>query len=130
VIFKAEVVRQEGKPSKDNPRFVITNLQQRPQGIYEQVYCQRGQTSCTSFLANQFRVLMTAAAYVLMQEIRLRAARTACARAQVWMLRERLLKLGAHVVRSVRRVVLHLPHSFPFLDTFRHVALALGARAG
>jgi hypothetical protein len=87
-------------------------------------------TSCTSFLANQFRVLMTAAAYVLMQEIRLRAARTPCARAQVWMLRERLLKLGAHVVRSVRRVVLHLPHSFPFLDTFRQVALALGARAG
>ena len=67
-------------------------------------------TSCTNFLANQFRVLMTAAAYVLMQEIRLRAARTQCARAQVWMLRERLLKLGAHVVRSVRRVVLHLPH--------------------
>ena len=146
VIFKAEVVRQEGKPSKDNPRFVITNLKQRPQGIYEQVYCQRGQTenhikelhygleidrtSCTSFLANQFRVLMTAAAYVLMQEIRLRAARTQCARAQVWMLRERLLKLGAHAVRSVRRVVLHLPHSFPFLDTFRQVALALGARAG
>ena len=146
VIFKAEVVRQEGKPSKDNPRFVITNLKQRPQGIYEQVYCQRGQTenhikelhygleidrtSCTAFLANQFRVLMTAAAYVLMQEIRLRAARTQCARAQVWMLRERLLKLGAHVVRSVRRVVLHLPHSFPFLDTFRQVALALGARAG
>jgi len=57
---------------------------------------------------------MTAAAYVLMQEIRLRAARTQCARAQVWVLRERLLKLGAHVVRSVRRVVLHLPHSFPF----------------
>ncbi len=146
VIFKAEVVRAEGKEPKDNPRFVITNLQQSPPWIYERVYCQRGQTenhikelhygleidrtSCTKFLANQFRVLMTAAAYVLMQELRLRAARTACARAQVWTLRERLLKLGAHVVRSVRRVVLHLPHSFPFLDTFRQVALALGARAG
>lgn len=146
VIFKAEVVRQEGKEPKDNPRFVITNLPQRPQWIYERVYCQRGQTenhikelhyglemdrtSCTKFLANQFRVLMTAAAYVLMQELRLRAARTACARAQVWTLRERLLKLGAHVVRSVRRVVLHLPHSFPFLASFRQVALALGARAG
>ena len=32
VIFKAEVVRQEGKPSKDNPRFVITNLKQQPAG--------------------------------------------------------------------------------------------------
>ena len=146
VIYKAEVVRQEGKNPKDNPRFVITNLKQGPQWIYEQVYCARGdgenrikelhqgmeigRTSCNSFWANQFRVLMTAAAYVLMQELRLRAARTRCARAQVWTLRARLLKLGARVVRSVRRVVLHLPHSFPYLDTFQRVALALGARAG
>jgi hypothetical protein len=87
-------------------------------------------TSCTSFWANQFRVLFTAAAYVLMQELRLRAAGTACARAQVGMLRERLLKLGARVLVSVRRVVVHLPASFPFLPAFRRVALALGAATG
>jgi hypothetical protein len=146
MIIKAEVVRQTGKDPKDNPRFVITNLPQSPPWIYEQVYCPRGdienrikelhegleigRTSCTRFGANQFRVLMTAAAYVLMQELRLRAARTHCARAQVGTLRERLLKLGAHVVRSVRRVVVHLPTALPFLDTFQRVALALGARAG
>jgi len=145
VIIKAEVVRAEGKAPKDNPRFVITNLQQSPQWIYEQVYCQRGEienrikelhdlqidrTSCSAFWANQFRVLLTAAAYVLMQELRLRAAGTRCARAQVWMLRERLLKLGARVVASVRRMVVHLPASFPFLTTFRKVALALGALSG
>lgn len=146
VIIKAEVVRQTGKEPKDNPRFVITNMKQSPQWIYEQVYCQRGdmenrikelhqgleigRTSCTSFWANQFRVLLTAAAYVLMQELRLRAARTDCARAQVWMLRERLLKLGARVLVSVRRVVVHLPTSFPSLNTFRKVALALGASTG
>jgi Transposase DDE domain group 1 len=87
-------------------------------------------TSCTSFWANQFRVLLTAAAYVLMQELRLQAAGTACARAQVCMLRERLLKLGARVLVSVRRVVVHLPASFPFLPAFRRVALALGAATG
>ena len=87
-------------------------------------------TSCTKFWANQFRVLMTAAAYVLMQELRLRAARTACARAQVWTLRERLLKLGAHVVVSVRRVVVHLPVSFPFLASFRQIALSFGPLSG
>jgi len=146
MIIKAEVVRQTGKDPKDNPRFVITNLKQTPQWIYEEVYCERGdienrikelhegleigRTSCTSFWANQFRVLMTAAAYVLMQELRLRAARTACARAQVWTLRERLLKLGAQVVASVRRIVLHLPRSFPDLDTFHRLALSLGARTG
>jgi len=145
VIIKAEVVCAADKEPKDNPRFVITNMKQNPQWIYEQVYCQRGdienrikelhdleidRTSCSSFWANQFRVLLTAAAYVLMQELRLRAAGTACARAQVRTLRERLLKLGARVLVSVRRVVVHLPTSFPFLPAFRRVALALGAATG
>jgi hypothetical protein len=145
VILKAEVVQEGDKAPKDNPRFVVTNMGQSPQWIYEQVYCQRGEienrikelkaldvdrTSCTSFWANQLRVLMTAAAYVLMQEIRLAAALTAMARAQVWTLRERLLKLGARVVASVRRVVLHLPESFPFIGVFRQVAYALEATAG
>ena len=145
IILKAEVVYGEGKEPKDNPRFVITNMTQSPQWLYEKVYCQRGEienrikelhaleidrTSCSRFWANQFRVLLTAAAYILMQELRLRAAGTNCARAQVWTLRERLLKLGARVVVSVRRLVLHLPASFPFLPAFRQVALALGASPG
>jgi len=145
IILKAEVVRAEGKKPKDNPRFVITNMKQSPKWLYEEVYCQRGEienrikelhdlqidrTSCSDFWANQFRVLLTAAAYVLMQELRLKAANTSCARAQVWTLRERLLKLGARVLVSVRRVVVHLPSSFPFLPTFRQVALALGASPG
>ena len=89
VIIKAEVVRADHKEPKDNPRFVITNMKQTPQWLYEEVYCQRGEienrikelhamqidrTSCTRFWANQFRVLLTAAAYVLMQELRLSAA--------------------------------------------------------
>jgi hypothetical protein len=145
VILKAEVVRAEEKAPKDNPRFVITNMKQTPQWLYEEVYCKRGEienrikelhameidrTSCTRFWANQFRVLLTAAAYVLMQELRLSAAGTNCARAQVWTLRERFLKLGARVMVSVRRMVVHLPQSFPFLATFRHIALELGASPG
>ncbi len=146
VIFKAEVVRHPGRDPKDNPRFVVTNLTQTPKWIYERIYCQRGdienrikelhlgleidRTSCSSFWANQLRVLLTAAAYVLMQELRLRAARTSCARAQVQTLRERLIKIGARVVESVRRIVLHLPASYPFLDPWRRVALSLGATSG
>ena len=146
VVIKAEVVRLRGRTPRDNPRFVITTLRQSPRGVYEQVYCARGdienrikelhdglqidRTSCSRFWANQLRVLLTAAAYVLMQELRLRAARTACARAQVATLRERLLKLGVHVVRSVRRIVLHLPLSTPFRDAWRQIALALGACTG
>src|SRR5207249_152168 len=80
-----------------------------------QLGLEMDRTSCSSFWANQLRVLLTSAAYVLMQELRLRAARTSCARAQVQTLRERLIKIGARVVESVRRVVLHLPASYPFL---------------
>src|SRR5437588_10121953 len=88
VIIKAEVVRAADKAPRDNPRFVITNMKQSPQWIYEHVYCQRGdvenrikelhdleidRTSCTSFWANQFRVLLTAAAYVFLQELSVQA---------------------------------------------------------
>ena len=114
VILKAEVVREPGKDPKDNPRFVITHQTQSPRWIYERVYGQRGdvenrikelhegvyigRTRCTDFWAHPFRGLLTAAAFVLLQELRLRAARTGCARAQGWTLRERLLKLGARVL--------------------------------
>ena len=43
VIIKAEVVRADDKAPKDNPRFVITNMKQTPQWLYEEVYCQRGE---------------------------------------------------------------------------------------
>ena len=75
-------------------------------------------------------VLMTAAAYVLMQELRLGLAGTAYARAQVSTLRERFLKLGAQVVCSVRRIVLHMPRSFPDLESFYRLAWRLGAQSG
>src|SRR4029453_4651769 len=78
-------------------------------------------TSCSRFLANQLRVLFTLAAYILFQELRRRAAGTACADAQVTTLRERLLKLAVWVERSVRRIVLHLPMDFPWVPTWRQL---------
>ncbi len=143
VIIKAEVVRHPGRPPKNNPRFVVTNLPDAPETGY-QLYCQRGdmenrlkelhhglamdRTSCTRFLANQFRVLLALAAYVLFQEVQRRAQRTACADAQVETLRERLLKLAVWVERSVRRIVLHLPATFPWRHTWQQLAQAVGAR--
>lgn len=50
-----------------------------------------------------------------------------CAQAQGRDLRERLLKFGARVVVSVRRIVLHLPASAPFRETWQQVTLAVGA---
>lgn len=71
--------------------------------------------------------LVTAAAFVLMQELRISARRGECARAQVWTLRDRLLELGAWVERSARRIVLHLPQSFAYRDDWLRIARSVGA---
>jgi len=143
VIIKAEVVRHPGRTPKDNPRFVVTNLKHSPRHLYEAIYCARGdienrikelhhgleidRTSCSRFLANQLRGLLSAAAYVLYQELRLRAARTAFRAAQVSILREHLMKLGAWVESSVRRIVLHLPATCVHRNDWLIIANALGA---
>lgn len=111
VIFKVEVVRHSGREPKDNPRFVVTNLKSQSAFVYKRVYCQRApienrikellyglnidRTSCTRFFANQLRGLLTLCAYVLFQELRLKARHTGLVNAQVSSLRERLLKLAA-----------------------------------
>ena len=77
--------------------------------------------------ANQLRALLSAAAYVLMQELRLSARGGECARAQVSTLRERLLKIGVWVERSVRRIVLHLPASFAYHKDWLRIARSVGA---
>jgi hypothetical protein len=142
IIMKAEVLRYPGRAPKNNPRFVVTNLPDPPAAVYA-CYAARGdmenrvkelklglaldRTSCARFRANQFRVLLTAAAYVLFQELQRHAPHTTGATAQVSTLRERLLKVAVWVERSVRRIVLHLPSAFPWLGPWRDLAQALGA---
>lgn len=143
VVFKAEVVRHPGREPRDNLRCVVTNLKRVPRNLYEKVYCYRGEvenrikellyglsidrTSCPQFLANQFRVLMAAASYVLMQELRLNARHTSLARAQVTTLRERLLKMAVWVQVSTRRIVLHFPDTAPWRSDWLRIARTLGA---
>lgn len=137
VILKAEHGEQG-----ENPRFVVTNLEGEGQTLYEQLYCARGEmenrikeqqlglfadrTSCHDFLANQFRVLLSGAAYVLMEYVRrVGLAGTDLAAAQVNTIRLKLLKIGARVSQSVRRVVLHLAGGYPLKQLFRQVVLRL-----
>jgi DDE family transposase len=142
IIMKAEVIRYPGRETKSNPRFVVTNLGYSPEMVYA-IYCERGdmenrikelkyglsvdRTSCSRFLANQFRLLLSAAAYVLFQTLQTHARGTALADAQVPTLRDRLLKVAVWVERSVRRIVLHFPQHFPWLAPWRDLAAALGA---
>ena len=141
-IIKAEVVWHPGRAPRDNARFVITNLRQTPAWIYTRVYCARGdsenrfkelkhalafgRTSCTRFWPNQLRVTLAAAAFVLFQELQLRADRTALRGAQVPRLRQALITIGVQVVRSVRRIVLHFPHAHPDAIPWAQIARALG----
>ena len=137
MVFKAEVVHAQGKPPKDNARFVITNLRHEPQRVWE-TYCLRGdsenrikelkndleidRTSCTSFLANQVRVLLTAVAYVLYQELRAALKGTELERAMVATLRLRLLKIGATITESLRRVVVSMSSVHPWKDLWTMAA--------
>jgi hypothetical protein len=134
VICKAEVMSQG-----ENPRFVVTSRRLPPKKLYR-FYCQRGdpenrikelkldlkadRLSCHRFWANQFRLLLHAAAYVLMQAMRAALAGTELARAQVTTLRLQLLKVGARVRESVRRVLVQLPSAYPWFDLWHLLARA------
>lgn len=142
VVFKAEALVYPGRELKDNLRFYVTNLRAAPGEVWK-LYSQRGdvenrikelhdgleidRTSCSSFFANQLRVLQSATAFVLYQELRLRLHDRQLARAQVTTLRERLFKLGAVIKESVRRVVLSFPESYPWKAAWYGVARSLGA---
>jgi hypothetical protein len=138
------LVKAERLPQGPNTRFVVTNLPGDPQALYDGVYCARGdmenrikeqqlwlfadRTSCHAFVANQFRVLLAAAAYVLVEHLRREGlAGTPLAAAQVSTIRLQLLKIGAQVVTSVRRIVLHLAGGYPWQDLFRQVVARLRA---
>lgn len=142
VVYKAEVVCLSGREPRDNLRCLVTNMKNAPSRIFD-LYRKRGdmenrirelkcglqidRTSCSSFFANQARVQLTAAAYVLLQALRHAGSRSDLARAQVWTLREQLLKLSAWIESSVRRIVLHLPESFPSQKAWCTIARRLGA---
>jgi hypothetical protein len=130
VIVKAEVL-----PKGPNVRFVVTNLTDEPKTIYDERYTPRGdmenrikeqqlglfadRTSCHSFLANQFRLLLASAAYVLIEHLRrVGLAGTELAKAQVTTIRTKLFKIAARVTLSVRRIVFHLSSYSPYQQLF------------
>lgn len=138
VLIKAEVTAQG-----DNPRFVVTNLRGRAAGLYA-LYAARGEmenrikelkcdlqmdrTSCHRFVANQFRVLLHAAAFVLCCALREALAGTELATAQVGTLQRRLLKLGVRVKETARRVWLQFASSCPVKDLWPVVLARLRPR--
>ncbi len=135
VIIKAEYLA--GSAPKSNPRFVVTNLPGDAQELYEQVYCERGEmenrikeqgqlfadrTSCHVFEANQFRVLLAAAAYVLDEYVRrVGLIGTEMEHAEVRTIRLRLFKIGAWVQKTARRIVVRMASSYVWIELFQRV---------
>jgi hypothetical protein len=141
VVMKAEVVDKGA-----NPRFVVTNLSDLSDEQTYEFYCDRGdvenrikelkddllsgRTSCHRFLANQFRLILHSAAFLLLQALRELLAGTEYANAQVSTLRTRLLKVGVRVRETTRRIWLMMPTSFPLKELWMRVMSRLSlARA-
>jgi len=136
VVVKAEVTQGEL-----NPRYVVTDLPcENPEAVYG-LYCERGdrenrikefkldmfagRTSCHWFSANQFRLLLHTAATVLMGVIQRAATGTELAKAQAGTLRLKLMKVGARIQETCRRVWVHLSSSYTYQNIWKHVHAAL-----
>jgi len=138
------ITRLEYGDQGTNPRFIVTNLQGDAIQLYDQLYCQRGEAenrikeaqldlfgtraSCSRFIANQFRVLLAALAYTLMQRLRALALHaTELERASAATIRVRLLKIGAAILRNTRRVRVMLASHHPLRELFATAAARLAA---
>ena len=123
----AKIERTEKGP---NIRYVVTNLDGKPQFLYDKVYCARGdmenrikeqqldlfadRTSCHHWWPNQFRLLLSSLAYILLEAIRRLALQgTELAHAYVGTIRLRLIKIGAVILRNTRRIRFLLSSSCP-----------------
>jgi hypothetical protein len=134
------VAKAEQLDGKENPRFVVTNLSAEEwaaQRLYEELYCGRGEmenrikeqlslfagrVSAETMKANQLRVYFAAMAYVLMHGLRrLGLKGTELERAQATTIRLRLLKIGAQIRITVRKVWLSMASSYPLQWLFGQV---------
>lgn len=132
------VAKAEHLDGKENPRFVVSSIppEQWPaQQLYEDLYCGRGdmenrikeqfhlfadRASTETMRANQFRMYLSAMAYLLMSGLRrLGLKATELATAEAATIREKLFKIGARVIVSVRRVWLSMASSYPYQRTFQ-----------
>lgn len=142
--FRRVVMKAEVMPEGTNRRFVVTNLQAEPKELYD-FYVRRGEVenrikdlklglaadrlSCHRFAANQMRLLLHAAAYVLMHSIRQVLGGTELEGALFDTIRLRLLKVGARVRQTARRIWVHLASSYPGRDLWQLVHTRLTALA-
>ena len=135
--FRRVIIKVEHTNRGENARCIVTNLAGDPQGLYDQIYCARGdmenrikeqqmglfadRTSTSQWWSNQLRLLMSTFAYILMDRLRTDALKgTTWVKKQCTTLQVNLIKIGAVITRNTRRVRIHLSSSYPHRDIFRH----------
>jgi len=136
------IAKAEHSLKGSNPRFVVTSLEGEARDVYDQIYCARGEmenrikeqqlglfadrTSCHGWWSNQFRLLLSSAAYVLLETIRRVGLKgTELARAQVGTIRLKLLKVGTIILQNTRRIRLLMSSGYPYQELFMKVAARL-----
>ncbi len=134
------VAKAEHIDGKENPRFVVTSLTSEEwaaQALYEQLYCARGEmenrikeqfslfagrVSTETMRANQMRLYLSTMAYVLVSGLRrLGLKGTELAEAQVSTIRTKLLRIGAQIRVTVRKVWVSMASSYPWQDLYQQV---------
>jgi hypothetical protein len=143
------VAKAEWTGGEANPRFVVTSLSREGhegQHLYEKLYCARGdmenrikecqldlfadRTSSRTMRANQLRLWFASMAYVLVCALRrIALTHTQFARASCGTIRLKLLKIGALVRTSVRRIKLAMPSAFAYQADYRTAHAALTANS-
>jgi hypothetical protein len=132
--------KAEHLDGKENPRFVVTSLTSEEwaaQALYEELYCARGEmenrikeqfslfadrVSAATMRANQMRLYLSAMGYVLFSGLRrLGLKATELAQAQVSTIRTKLLKIGAQIRVTVRKIWVSMASSYPWQGIYRQV---------
>ncbi len=134
------VAKAEHINGKENPRFVVTSLTNQqwvPQALYEELYCARGdmenrikeqfslfagRVSTETMRANQLRLYLSTMAYILVSALRrLGLKTTELAQAQVSTIRTKLLKIGARIRVTARKVWVSMASSYPWQNLYQQV---------
>jgi hypothetical protein len=136
------IAKAEHGEKGSNPRFVISSLTGEAQKLYDDLYCARGdmenrikeqqlglfadRTSCHAWYANQFRLLLSSLAYILIEGMRrLALYGTEFARAQSSTIRLKLFKIGAVITMNTRCIRFLMSSNYPYQLIFNKVARRL-----
>jgi hypothetical protein len=136
------IARLEFGSQGEDHRYIVTNIVGTANALYEKLYCQRGEmenriksiqldlfsgrSSCHFFIANQFRLLMSALAYILLERLQAIAlTETELADSSLGTIRLKLLKIGAVITRNTRRIKIMLSSAYPYQCLLRLAAQRL-----